>query len=99
MFLLANLLVAVAQILDYILWAYTWIIIARVLISYINVDTQNPLVRFLYATTDPVLERVREKLPLVAGGFDWSPIVVWIAVVFLQHFVVRSLFDIANALR
>ena len=99
MFLLANLLVAVAQILDYTLWAYTWIIIGRVAVSYINVDTQNPLVRFLYATTEPVLEKVRERLPVSTGAFDWSPIVVWIGVVFLQQFLVRSLFDIANALR
>ena len=99
MFVIANLLVAVAQVLDYILWAYLWIIIGRVIISWVNADPSNPIVRFLYSATEPVLERVRQRLPLYAGGFDLSPIVVWIAVIFLQRFLIRSIYDLANALR
>jgi YggT family protein len=98
MFLIANLLVAAAQILDYVLWAYAWILLGRVIISYINADPNNPLIRFLYSATEPVLERVRAKLPLSSGGFDFSPIVVWLAVMFLQRFLVRSLYDLAQAL-
>jgi YggT family protein len=45
-----------------------------------------------------VLERVRRRLPLHAGGFDLSPIVVWFAVVFLQRFLIRSIYYLANAL-
>ena len=99
MFILANLLVAVAQVLDYVLWAYFWILIGRVVISWINADYNNPIVRFLYAATEPVLERVRQRLPLFAGGFDLSPVVVWIAIIFAQRFLVRSLYDLAFALR
>jgi YggT family protein len=98
MFLVANLLVAVAQILDYVLWAYAWILLGRVLISYINADPNNPLIRFLYNVTEPILERVRVKLPLSTGGFDFSPIVVWLAVMFLQRFLVRSLYDLAQVI-
>ncbi|MBM4262263.1 MAG: YggT family protein [Deltaproteobacteria bacterium] len=99
MFVLANLIIAFAQILDYVLWAYVWILIGRVVISYVNADPYNPLVRFLHLATDPILDRVRAKLPMTAAGFDLSPIVVWLAVLFLQHFLVRTLFDIAHALR
>lgn len=99
MFLIANLLIAVAQILDFALWAYVWILLGRVIISWVNADPDNPIVRFLYSVTDPVLDRVRRVLPVTAGGFDLSPIVVWIAVIFLQHFLVRSLYDLAHALR
>lgn len=99
MFVIANLLVAVAQVLDYILWAYLWIIIGRVIVSWVNADRYNPIVRFLYSATEPVLARVRRRLPAVAGGFDLSPIVVWIAVIFLQRFLIQSLYDLANALR
>ncbi|HEX9146501.1 MAG TPA: YggT family protein [Candidatus Binatia bacterium] len=99
MFLVANLLIAVAQVLDYVLWAYMWIVIARVIISWVNADPSNPLVRFIYGATEPVLEPVRRALPVYTGGFDLSPIVVWIAGLFLQHFLVRSLFDLAYALR
>lgn len=98
MFLLANLLVAVAQVLDYALWAYTWILLARVVITYVNADPHNPLIRFLHSATEPVLERVRARLPMNTGGFDLSPIVVWLAVMFVQRFVVRSLFDLAQAI-
>ena len=98
MFLIANLLVAVAQILDYVLWAYAWILLGRVVISYINADPNNPLIRFLYSATEPVLQRVRAKLPVTSFGFDLSPIVVWLAVMFLQRFLVRSLYDLAQAI-
>ena len=98
MFLIANLLVAVAQILDYVLWAYAWILLGRVVISYINADPNNPLIRFLHSATEPVLARLRAKLPLASGGFDFSPIAVWLAVMFLQRFLVRSLYDLAQTI-
>jgi YggT family protein len=98
MFIVGNLLVAIAQVLDYVLWAYGWILLGRVLVSYINADPNNPIIRFLYVVTEPVLERVRSKLPVYAGGYDLSPIVVWIAVMFLQRFLVRSLYDLAYTL-
>ena len=59
MFIFANLLIAVAQVLDYVLWAYVWILIGRVVISWVHADHNNPIVRFLYAATEPVLEPVR----------------------------------------
>ena len=98
MFLIANLLVAVAQILDYVLWAYAWILLARVVVSYVNADPNNPLIRFLHGATEPVLARLRAKLPLSSGGFDFSPIAVWLVVMFLQRFLVRSLYDLAQAI-
>jgi YggT family protein len=99
MFIIANFLLAVTQILDYVLWAYMWIIIARVIISWVDADPYNPIVRFLYSVTDPILDKVRQVLPVFAGGFDLSPIVVWIVIVFLRRFLVQSLYDLASALR
>jgi len=68
-------------------------------ISWVNADPYNPIVRFLYVATEPVLARVRRVLPVYAGGFDLSPVVVWIAVIFLQRFLVQSLYDLAHTLR
>ena len=99
MFIMANLLIALGQILDYILWAYWWILLGRVVISWVNADPDNPIVRFLYVATEPVLARVRRVLPVYAGGFDLSPIVGWIAVIFLQRFLIQSLYDLARTLR
>jgi YggT family protein len=99
MFVIANLLIALAQVLDYALWAYMWILIGRIIVSWVNADYSNPIVRFLYVATEPVLEPVRRRLPLFAGGLDLSPIVVWVAIIFLQRFLIRSLYDLAYALR
>lgn len=99
MFVIANLLTAIAQVLDYLLWVYMWILIGRVIVSWVNADYHNPIVRFLYAATEPVLDPVRRRMPLSAGGLDLSPLLVWIAIVFLQRFLVSSLYDLAFTLR
>lgn len=99
MFVFANFLIAFAQVLDYALWAYLWIVFARVVISWINADPYNPIVRFIYNATEPVLERVRERLPMLGGGFDLSPIVVWLAILFIRRFLIQSLYDLAYSLR
>ncbi len=99
MFIVTNLLFALAQVLDYVLWAYLWILVGRFIISLVNADYGNPIVRFVYAATEPVLERVRERMPVFAGGWDLSPVVVWVAIVFVQRFLVRSLYDLAYSIR
>jgi YggT family protein len=98
MFILTNFLFATAQVLDYLLWAYLWILVGRFVISLVNADYDNPIVRFVYAATEPVLERVRERMPVFAAGWDLSPLVVWIAIMFLQRFLVRSLYDLAYSM-
>ena len=90
---------AIAQVLDYVLWAYMWFLIGRVIMFWVNADYNNSIVRFLYAATEPVLEPVRRRLPVFAGGFDISPIIVWLAILFLQRFLVQSLYELAAALK
>jgi YggT family protein len=101
MFILANLLEAVAAVLGVLLSGYMWIIIARAVISWVNPDPYNPIVRFLYSVTEPVLYRVRRAIPIYAGGggIDFSPILVFVAIYFLQMFLVRSLYDLAQSMR
>lgn len=98
MFLFANLLEGLAAVLNLVLTIYMWMIIARAVISWVNPDPYNPIVRFLYNSTDPVLERVRRLFPFSAGGIDFSPIVVFIAIIFLQRFLVQSLYDLARSI-
>jgi YggT family protein len=99
MFIIANLLVATARVLDIILSAYLLILIARIVVSWINVDPYHPVVRFLYNVTEPILEKVRQTLPVVVGGFDISPIILWIGIVFAKSFLIQSLYDMARALQ
>ncbi|MEA2625757.1 MAG: YggT family protein [Candidatus Binatota bacterium] len=98
MFVLANFLTAVATVLDMGLGIYKWILIGRAVISWVNADPYNPIVRFLYNATEPVLYRVRRTIPSYAGGIDFSPLIVLLAIFFLQAFLVRSLFEFAARL-
>ena len=91
MFILGNLLKAIAVVLNYVLHFYMWIVIARAVLSWVNPDPYNPIVRFIHNVTEPVLYRIRTKIPLDFGGIDFSPIIVILGIVFLQHFVVSSL--------
>ena len=98
MFVVANFLNAIARILDIALTLYMWIIIARAVISWVNPDPYNPIVRFLHSVTDPVLNRVRRRIPLFMGGIDFSPILVILVIIFLQVFLVQSLIELAARL-
>jgi YggT family protein len=69
-----------------------WIVIARAVLSWVNPDPYNPIVRFIHNVTEPVMYRIRTKLPLNFGGIDFSPIIVILGIIFLQNFVVSSLF-------
>lgn len=95
MFVFGNLLEALALVIDYALQIYSWIIIARVVISWVNADPYNPIVRAIYSITEPVLYRIRRALPVFAGGIDFSPIVVFIGIIFLQSFLVQTLRQLA----
>jgi YggT family protein len=95
MFVAKNLLIAVAKILDITLSAYMWILIIRVVLSWVNPDPYNPIVRALYSITDPVLSWLRRRFPLMAGGIDFSPMVVILAIYFIRLFFVKTLFDLA----
>jgi YggT family protein len=98
MFVISNLLIAVATILDIGLSVYMWIIIGRAVVSWVNADPYNPIVRFLHSVTEPVLSAVRRNLPVSYSGFDFSPILVILVIVFLQAFVVQTLFQLAHRL-
>ena len=99
MFAVSNFILALARLLELALWAYFWIIIARALISWVSPDPFNPIVRFLYRATEPVLRPIRRRLPTFAMGLDLSPMVVILAIYFLQSFLVESLRDLAVSLR
>ena len=99
MSIIGNLLNAIAVVLNMALTLYMWIIIVRALLSWVNPDPYNPIVRFLYSITEPVMLRVRQMLPMSGIGLDISPIIVILAIVFLQEFLVKSLAQLALQLQ
>ncbi|MCF8093992.1 MAG: YggT family protein [Desulfobacteraceae bacterium] len=96
MFVIGNFLFGLAKILNIALTIYMWIIIAQAVLSWVNPDPFNPIVRIINQITEPVLSRVRRYLPTVFGGIDFSPIIVLLAVIFLQAFLVQSLMQMAS---
>ncbi|MGM0418320.1 MAG: YggT family protein [Thermodesulfobacteriota bacterium] len=89
---MGNFLTGIAAVLNTVLSIYMWLIIGSAILSWVNPDPFNPIVRFLRAATEPVLSEIRKRLPVTAGGMDFSPIIVLLAIIFLQNFVVNTLY-------
>lgn len=90
--ILALFLNAVASILDTILFVYLWVVIISALLSWVNPDPYNPIVRALRALTEPVFYRIRRLMPFtMVGGLDLSPIVLLLGIQFARMFIVQSL--------
>ncbi len=98
MFILANFIRAVAEILNIGLTVFMWIVIAQAILSWVNPDPFNPIVRFINQVTEPVLSQIRRRIPSAVGGIDFSPIIVLLGVVFLKIFVVESLLHLSVVL-
>jgi len=94
MYVLGNLIYALAKILDIAITVYIWIVVIRALLSWVNPDPYNPIVRFLAAVTDPVLSPIRRRLPYL-GGIDLSPIIVILILYFLRLFLVPTLIRVS----
>ena len=99
MFILSNFIAAIAKILSIVLNLYMWLIIIRALASWFSPDPYNPIYQFLLRITEPVLGYIRRFLPMRAGMMDLSPIVALLVIIFLQTFLVQSLYGIAMSLR
>jgi YggT family protein len=95
MFVLSNLISAIAVVLEYVLTALSWLVIIRALISWVSPDPFNPIVRFLYAVTEPVLSPFRRVIPIHNIGIDISPVLALIFIWFVKLFLVNTLFGLA----
>ena len=98
MIFLSNFLIAIAKVLDIVLTIFMWIVIARAVLSWVSPDPYNPIVRFIHKVTEPILYQIRRRIPVNFGGIDFSPIIVILAIIFLQRFVVHSLYGLAQTM-
>ncbi len=102
MILLANFLNSIAVILDIVLNFVFLLVIARVVISWLNADPYNPIVSFIRQSTDPLFrftEPIQKIIPLNIGSLDLSPIILLLIISFLRTFVVQSIFDYSNQMK
>ncbi len=98
MFIIANLIQAAAMVINYALNIYMYIIIIQVILSWVNVDPYNPIVRFIHDVTEPILSRIRALIPTTYSSIDFSPLIVILVINFLQNFLVLSMQNVAAKL-
>jgi len=103
MFIIGNLIVAIATILQIAITIYSWLLIIRVVLSLIPVDHNNQLVLLLYNVTDPVLDLFYRYVPQLqrmtrSSGFDLTPLLALLVLYFVDIFLVESLLDLGRTL-
>lgn len=91
MFVWTNFVIWVAQVLEGALSLYFWIVMAAVVMSWIEPNPYNPIVRAVYAVTEPLFDWIREHLPVLFGGIDLSPLVVVLLIGFLGQYLIPTL--------
>ena len=101
MFILGNVLMGLGVVLQNILWAYSIVLFATAVVSWVNADPRNPIVRFLRMATDPLLRIVRRMLPTNLRYFpiDVAFLVLLAIVLFSQYAIAQTLIDIGIRLR
>lgn len=98
MVVIATLIEAIAQILHMVISIYIWVVIISALLTWVKPDPYNPIVQVLHRLTEPLYLRIRNYIPTVFGGVDLTPIVVILALQFIDLFLVKLLFNLASGL-
>lgn len=91
-------LIALANVLHTIIQIYIWVIIISALLSWVRPDPFNPIVSLLYRLTEPAYALVRKVIPTVIGGFDLAPIIILLALQFIDQFAITLLYKMAAGL-
>jgi len=94
---MSALIYALVQLIHTVINLYIWIIIIAALLSFVQPNPSNPTVRSIiigiYRLSEPTFEWVRHKMPFVmVGGLDLSPLVILLALQFLDTFLLRLVF-------
>jgi YggT family protein len=92
-FAFGNLLTSIAYVLNILLEIYLWVIIIRAILSWIRPNPYNPLVRIIYGLVDPITYRISRLFPTRIGMIDISPFILLIFIIFLQKFLIKTLFN------
>ncbi len=97
MFVIAELIRSLALLLSLVFNVLYFLLIIRILLSWVDPDPYNTIVQVIYRITEPILIPFR-RLPLQAGGFDFSPILAFIVLSVLRNFLVNVLLQMARAI-
>ncbi len=102
MFIVANFLLALSWLISTVIKIYSWVVIARVFVSWVSASPYNPIVRTIYLLTEPPIKKIRRfipYLPVGAGYIDLSPLVLLIILQFFDYFAVKTITEAALYMR
>jgi YggT family protein len=88
-------MIGLLTLLHYAIWLYMIAVIVRVLLTWVNPDPWNPLVRFLRRATDPALYFIRRNIPQPRSRIDLSPILLIIGLALIDTFIVKTVADLS----
>lgn len=97
MFVIGNFFIALSRLVDILLFLYSWVLLIRVLASWLNADPFNPIVQFLQRATDPILDPIRRVVPPM--GLDFSPMIAWLLIKLLSIWLVPTIATIGMRLQ
>lgn len=84
---------ALVSLVNNLVQLYEFILLARIFTSWVNADPYNPVVRWLYRLTEPVMRPFRGLLPPL-GMIDFSPVLVFLALEVARRLVVSLLLSV-----
>ena len=97
MFVIGNLLSALANILDFLIQALVLVLFVNALLSWVRPDPSNPIVMFLDRVSDAVCAPIRRLMPTVVGGIDFAPFIAMLLLWFIgRMFLVKTIADLAS---
>jgi YggT family protein len=99
MFIISQFFVAMSQVLGIALEIYKWIVIGSALISFVNLDPYNPIVKFLKNATEPIFRLIKRYIPTVIYNIDLAPFIVILIIIFLQRFLTPIIYNFGMSLR
>ncbi len=95
MFVFGELLSSLAMLMGMIFKLVYFVLVVRMLLSWVNPDPYNQMVRIIYRVTEPILAPFRRIIPPM-GMVDISPIVVFLLLSFIEKFVVGVLLQLSS---
>ena len=101
MLVLANVLLGLGEVLGGVLWLYQWILVGRMIVSWVSADPRNPIVSFVHSATEPPMRLIRRRLPTSLRYFplDIAFLALFALVILARYGIVQSLLDYASILR
>jgi len=95
MFVLGNLLEALAAVINVVLNLLMLVIFVNALLSWVRPDPANAIVQLLERISDLICNPIRRLFPTIISGLDLAPFIAMLGLWLVQMFVVKTLQDMA----